>query len=169
MSMCSPAAAADSFPYPHALNLAVILFQNATFPFQQVMFRFLLLERRPLSQRPWSINTYALPKVWFWCHSLELWAGDISKINSHIKSWLYADCLEKPEELVMQRPRNKGGLGEQNVRYKAVSILILRLLCTMFLSLMLTTKPFTSGMSWRKGAWRNLEKVLIFQLIFLCN
>ena len=55
----------------------------------------------PLTQRPWSINTYALPKIWFRCHSLDLRAGDFARITSCIKSWLYADLLEKPEELVM--------------------------------------------------------------------
>ena len=69
-----------------------------------------------LSQRPWSINTYALPKLWFICHSLELRAGDITKITATIKSWLYADLLEKPEELVMFRLRSNGGLGVHNIK-----------------------------------------------------
>ena len=69
-------------------------------------------------------HIYALPKIWFRCHSLELRAGDFTKINSTIKSWLYADMLEKPEELVMFRPKWKGGLNVQNVKYKAQAILI---------------------------------------------
>ena len=32
--------------------------------------------------------------------------------------------LENPEELVMYRPRSKGGLGVHNVQYKALAILI---------------------------------------------
>ena len=63
----------------------------------------------PLTQRPCSINTYALPKIWFRCHSIDLRAGDVSRITSCMKSWLYADLLEKPEELVMYRPRGKIG------------------------------------------------------------
>lgn len=55
---------------------------------------------------------------------MELRAGDFLKINSNIKSWLYSDMLEKPEELVMNRPRNKGGLGVQNVKIKALALLI---------------------------------------------
>jgi hypothetical protein len=70
------------------------------------------------------VNTYALPKIWFRCHSIELRAGDFGKINSIIKSWLYADLFEKPEELVMHRPRLKGGLGVHHVKYKAQAILI---------------------------------------------
>ena len=77
-----------------------------------------------LTQRPWSINTYAMPKIWFRCHCLELRAGDFSKINSSIKSWLYSDMLEKPEELVLFRPKSKGGLGVQNVKFKSLAILI---------------------------------------------
>ena len=71
----------------------------------------------PLTQRPWSVNTYALPKIWFRCHSLELRAGDFAKIDSTIKSWLYAYILEKSDELVMFRPKWKGGLNVQNVKY----------------------------------------------------
>ena len=78
----------------------------------------------PLMQRPYSVNTYALPKIWFRCHSLELRSGDFAKINSNIKSWLYADMLEKPEELILHRPREKGGLGVHHVRCKALAILI---------------------------------------------
>ena len=78
----------------------------------------------PLTQRPWSINTYALPNIWFRCHSLEHRSGDISKLNSIMKSWLYADMLEKPEELAMHRPRAQGGLGVHHVRSKALAILI---------------------------------------------
>ena len=78
----------------------------------------------PLTQRPWSINTYALPKIWFRCHSLELRSGDVTKLNSLIKSWLYADMLEKPEELAMHRPRVHGGLGVHHIKSKALAILI---------------------------------------------
>ena len=55
---------------------------------------------------------------------MELRSGDCSKISSTIKSWLYADLLEKPEELVMYRHRSKGGLGVQHVKYKAMALLI---------------------------------------------
>ena len=65
-----------------------------------------------------------LPKIWFRCHCLELRAGDVVKINSSIKSWLYADLLEKPEQLVYNRPWSKGGLNVHNVHYKSLSILI---------------------------------------------
>ena len=50
----------------------------------------------PLISRPHSINTFCLSKVWFKCSSLNLRVCDIMKISSSIKSWLYADQLEKP-------------------------------------------------------------------------
>ena len=49
---------------------------------------------------------------------------DITKINSLIKSWLFADQLEKPEETVLHRPRKLGGLGLVNVQCKSLSLLI---------------------------------------------
>ena len=61
----------------------------------------------PLTQRPWSINSYALSKVWYKCNSIDLRIMDINSITSKVKSWLYADQLEKPEEIVLYRP----GLG----------------------------------------------------------
>ena len=49
-----------------------------------------------LTMRPWSVNAYVLSKVWFRCGSVDLREGDINTINSSVKSWLYADLLEKP-------------------------------------------------------------------------
>ena len=77
-----------------------------------------------LSMRPWSVDNYALSKVWFRCGSVDLREGDISAINSCVKSWLYADLLEKPSEAVMCRPSSYGGLGVYSVRYKAMAPLI---------------------------------------------
>ena len=54
----------------------------------------------PLNQRPWSINSYALSKVWYKYNCLDLRAMDITSITSKVKTWLYADQLEKPEETI---------------------------------------------------------------------
>ena len=78
----------------------------------------------PLTMRPWSVNTYALSKVWFRCGSVDLREGDISAISKSFKSWLYADLFEKPSEAVMCRPVSHGGLGVNSVRYKAKATLI---------------------------------------------
>ena len=78
----------------------------------------------PLTNRPHSLNTYCLPKVWFKCSSVNLRVCDVTKITSNIKSWLFADQLEKPGELVLHLPRRLGGLGLINVQFKALSMLI---------------------------------------------
>ena len=77
-----------------------------------------------LTDRPHSLNTYCLPKIWFRCSSINLRACDLAKISSSIKSWLFADQLEKPEEFVLFRARCNGGLGLVNIQFKALSLLI---------------------------------------------
>jgi hypothetical protein len=78
----------------------------------------------PLTSRPHSMNTFCLSKALFRCSSINLRVCDLAKIGSHIKSWLYADQLEKPEELVLFRPRKQGGLSLVNMQYKALSLFI---------------------------------------------
>ena len=63
-----------------------------------------------LTERPFSINTFALSKVWFRSAIVNLREGDISAINSSIKKWLYADMLLKPEEKVLLCLIENGGL-----------------------------------------------------------
>ena len=70
-----------------------------------------------LTMRPWSVNNYALSKVWFRCGSVGLREGDISAISKAVKSWLYADLYVKPSEAVMCRPPSYGGLGVYSIRY----------------------------------------------------
>ena len=78
----------------------------------------------PLTMRSHSANTYCLSKVWFKSASVDLRSLDISKINTLVKSWLYADLLEKPEELVLHRNRKLGGLGLVNIKIRALAELI---------------------------------------------
>ena len=77
-----------------------------------------------LSSRPWSLNSFALSKVWFKCHTVDLRVLDISGISGKVKSWLYQDQLEKPQEMILYRPTHMGGLGLHNVKYKALACLI---------------------------------------------
>ena len=70
-----------------------------------------------ISMRGFSVNSYLLSKVWFRCHSVDLRVADIKKITSLVKSFLYQDQYEKPEEMVMSRPIKFGGLGIYNVKY----------------------------------------------------
>ena len=78
----------------------------------------------PLSQRPWSLNNYALSKTYYRCNSVDLRVKDISAITSKVKAWLYMDQFEKPEDIVLYRPPSHGGLGLDHVKYKAQSRLI---------------------------------------------
>ena len=73
----------------------------------------------PLTSRPFSANCYALSKVWYRCHCVNLRESDISGINSSVKKWPYADMFLKPEESVLFRPCLYGGLGLISVRHKA--------------------------------------------------
>ena len=79
-----------------------------------------------LSIRPWSLNTFALTKVWFKCHTVDLRVSDISSV----KSWLFQDQIEKPEEMIFFRPIQFGGLGLHSVKYKALASLIRTLMET---------------------------------------
>ena len=78
----------------------------------------------PLTNRPSSLNNFCLAKVWFRCSSVNLRVCDLTKITANVKSWLFADQLEKPEELILHRPRKLGGLGLVHVQYKALSLLL---------------------------------------------
>ena len=77
-----------------------------------------------LSLRCHSANTYCLPKVCFKCGSMDLKTGDSQQITSKVKSWVYADLLVKPEELVLYKGRLEGGLNLVNVKYRAMAELI---------------------------------------------
>ena len=75
----------------------------------------------PLVCRPFSLNSYALSKVWFRTHSVDMRAGDITTLASLCKSYMYQDMLEKPSELVLYRKVEHGGLGLHNVKCKAMA------------------------------------------------
>ena len=84
----------------------------------------------PLVSRPFSVNSYGLSKIWFRAHSVDLRAGDISTITSLCKSYIYQDMLEKPNELVLFRKVQDGGLGLHNIECKAMALLITTFLQT---------------------------------------
>ena len=77
-----------------------------------------------LTLRPLSLNCYCSSKLWFKCGSIDLRVADIKKITSNMRSWLFADQLEHPEELVLYRPRKAGGLGLYSIKYRAMAELI---------------------------------------------
>ena len=74
-----------------------------------------------ITQRGHSVNNYCLSKIWFKAAYIDLRVLDVSKITSSIKSWIYADQLEKPQELVLYRSRKEGGLNVNNVKCRALA------------------------------------------------
>ena len=77
-----------------------------------------------LTSRPWSINSYCLPKLWYRTGCLDLRVGDSAAITSSVKSWLFQDMLLKPEEMMTYRKVEIGGLGVHNVKMRAMAMLI---------------------------------------------
>ena len=78
----------------------------------------------PLTSRPWSLNSYCLSKLWYKTGCLDLRVGDYNTITSSIKGWLYQDMLIKPQEMMLYRQIDKGGLGLHNVKLRAMAMLI---------------------------------------------
>ena len=77
-----------------------------------------------LTDRPWSLNSFAMSKLWFKCHTIDLRIEDITNLTSRAKSWLFQDILEKPAEMVLYRPIERGGLGLHNIQIKSKASLI---------------------------------------------
>ena len=76
----------------------------------------------PLTQRPWSVNSFAVSKILYKCNCLDLRVVDTTNITSKVKAWLLADQLEKPEDMINYRPTSHGGLGLHHVKYKALAM-----------------------------------------------
>ena len=73
------------------------------------------------NDRSISANTFALSKIWYKTSSIDLRKGDIEKITSGLKSWLYQDMLVKPEEEILHRKIKDGGLGLFHIPSKIVA------------------------------------------------
>ena len=78
----------------------------------------------PLTMRCHSVNTYCLSKIWFRCGSFEPRVGDIKKMISLVKSWVYSDLLIKPDEIILYKKQSEGGLNLINIKYRAMAELI---------------------------------------------
>lgn len=72
----------------------------------------------PITNHPRSVNTFALSKIWYRSAAIYIKCGDITKIDSRIKSWVYQDNFEKPEQEILCRKIEDGGLGLTNLRQK---------------------------------------------------
>merc|ERR1712098_273433 len=78
----------------------------------------------PLLDKPTSINTYALSKICYMAASINFKVRDIDNMQSKIKSWLNQDTFEKPQEEILYRKKEDGGLNLTNKRFKMKAYLI---------------------------------------------
>ena len=63
----------------------------------------------PLTARVFSVNLYVLAKVWYHTVLVDVRCGDVSKMVSSIKSWIYQDRLVKPQEKLLYRKEKSEG------------------------------------------------------------
>ena len=73
----------------------------------------------PLVSRTWSVNSLVFSKLWYKTASIDLRVGDISKMTSEVKSWIYQLHLTKPQESLLYRDIKEGGLGLFNIAARA--------------------------------------------------
>ena len=78
----------------------------------------------PLTSRPWSLNSFTLSKIWYKASCIDFRIGDTDSITSSVKGWLYQDLLVKPQEMMLFRTTELGGLGLYNPRLRSLAMLI---------------------------------------------
>ena len=98
-------------------DLVQVKFRNTIGPWRGGRY-MAITERSP------SLNTYGLPKIWYKSHIMEYRVADITFLNKQMQSWLFADLLEKPADLIKYRSVEDGGLGLHNIKAKSTAILI---------------------------------------------
>ena len=84
----------------------------------------------PLLNRPTSINVFALSKIWYRAASINFKLGDIENMQAKIKTWLNQDTFEKPQEEVLYRKKEDGGLNLTNIKQKMKAYLLTNFLQT---------------------------------------
>ena len=84
----------------------------------------------PITSRGLACNTWASSRVWFRCATIPLSKGSVAEINKDLRSWILADCLQKPTTTTLCRSRVKGGLGMQSVGMRGLATRI-RTLCEL--------------------------------------
>ena len=83
-----------------------------------------------LNLRPHSINLYEYSKLLYRCNWVDLRIADVKMFSKTAKSFLYADLLEKPCQLVLFREIEQGGLGLTCIQTRATAALITTFLQT---------------------------------------
>ena len=77
-----------------------------------------------LNLRPHSVNTYAISKLMYKCNTMDPRIGDLKIFNKMVKTFIHAELMEKPEELVLYRDIEEGGLGLIHIQNRAKAALI---------------------------------------------
>ena len=65
----------------------------------------------PPAVPPKSLITFAISKVWYRSTAIDIKCGDISQIESNLKSLLYQGTFEKAEIEILYKIIDEGGLG----------------------------------------------------------
>ena len=78
----------------------------------------------PFTSRSWSLNVYSLSKIWYRSACLDILLGDSTTMTSYMKGWLYQDMILKPQEFMLYRQPELGGIGLINIRIRALAMLI---------------------------------------------
>jgi hypothetical protein len=80
--------------------------------------------------RAHSINCFAYSKLLYRCNVVDIRAADVKYFTSQAKAFIYSDMLEKPQELVLHRSTEDGGLGLYHIQYRAQAALMCTFLQT---------------------------------------
>jgi hypothetical protein len=80
--------------------------------------------------RAHSVNCFAFSKLLYRCNVVDIRAADIKYFSSQAKAFIYADLLEKPQELVLYRYTEDGGLGLYHIQCRAQAALMCNFLQT---------------------------------------
>merc|ERR1712002_692243 len=78
----------------------------------------------PMNLRAHMINSWIISKIYHSANAFSLRIGDINIIKSMIKSYLYRDLIEKPQEEIAIRPITEGGVGLFDIELRAKAFLI---------------------------------------------
>ena len=84
----------------------------------------------PLNLRAHSVNCFAYSKLYYRCNVIDPRVADVKYFTSQAKSFIYADMLEKPQEEILYRGVNEGGLGLFHIKHRALAALIFTFLQT---------------------------------------
>ena len=79
----------------------------------------------PLISRSYCVNSLLLSKIRYRMAAIDLRVGDINKMTSAVKSWMYQRHLVKPQESLLYREAKEGRLGLLNISARARANLLI--------------------------------------------